>query len=298
MTLSMADAVRTIAPQCKPLYLDALAANVAKFDDYGLVTSLRQSHFLAQFLCETGGGTVTQENMNYTAPRIMEIFGVGRHSAAVPAAQAEGLAHNPEKLAERVYGAGNPRKMKELGNQPGDGYPFRGIGPLQSTGRGAAKRWGQKCAADFTADVSRMLAPEFVFLPSLFEWDSGHLNLLADRNNIRAIRRIINGGYNGMAEAEAWHAKAWAVMRGARSAPAAWQASMMDSATAHLQVDLNSLGYTPALSTDGLYGPATKEAVRWFQRLHGLHVDGVAGPVTNGKLELTLAQTRPVPAAA
>jgi putative chitinase len=87
-------------------------------------------------------------------------------------------------------------------------------------------------------------------------------------------------------------------MRGDRAPQVAWQAAMMDSATARLQVDLNSLGYTPPLSTDGLYGPATKEAVQWFQRLHGLHVDGVAGPVTSGKLELILAQTRPVPAAA
>lgn len=39
-----------------------------------------------------------------------------------------------------------------------------------------------------------------------------------------------------------------------------------------------------SLSIDGDYGPATEKAVRLFQSLYGLFVDGHAGRLTNGKL--------------
>ena len=50
--------------------------------------------------------------MNYTAPRIMQMFGVGRHSAKITVAGAGGLSGNPWGLAERVYGLGSPIKKR------------------------------------------------------------------------------------------------------------------------------------------------------------------------------------------
>ena len=38
------------------------------------------------------------------------------------------------------------------------------------------------------------------------------------------------------------------------------------------------------LSVDGVFGPATKQAVEWFQRLNGLPVDGVVDEDTRGRL--------------
>jgi len=74
--------------------------------------------------------------MNYSAERLMQIFGVGRHSAAVTPAEAERLAHDERAIAERVYGLGNPRKALELGNkEQGDGFRYRGCGLMQTTGR-------------------------------------------------------------------------------------------------------------------------------------------------------------------
>jgi putative chitinase len=78
---------------------------------------LRLTHFMAQIGHECGLFTIRRESMTYTTvARILEIFGVGHHSAKVTRAEAPGLVRQPKKLAERVYGVGNPRMAKKLGN--------------------------------------------------------------------------------------------------------------------------------------------------------------------------------------
>jgi predicted chitinase len=79
--------------------------------------------------------------MSYNAPRLLEVFGAGRHSAGITPGEAQALARRPEAIAERVYGLGNPSKARELGNtQSGDGFRYRGGGLMQTTGR-ANYRW-------------------------------------------------------------------------------------------------------------------------------------------------------------
>jgi len=39
--------------------------------------------------------------------------------------------------------------------------------------------------------------------PALYEWDEGNLNEYADRNDIRTITRVINGGYNELVARQA-----------------------------------------------------------------------------------------------
>ena len=50
-----------------------------------------------------------------------------------------------------------------------------------------------------------------------------------------------------------------------------------------IQARLNNLGYNTG-PVDGIQGPRTTEAIRDFQEKYGLDVDGVAGPITQGKL--------------
>lgn len=288
----LVEIAREASARIQPAYLAGLE-NEDRAREYGITTPLRQAHFLAQVFAETGGGFVLQENMSYTAARMLEIFGVGRHSAKITPAEAETLARKPELLAERVYGAGNPRKMAELGNRPGDGFPFRGTGPMQSTGRAAAKAWGDKLGVAFAENVALMLAPRWVMMPPLFEWQKINGNRLADQNDIRAIRRAINGGYNGMAHAEEWFDKLWKIARRDSDPEEAWQAPRnADEGTRWLQDALNDLGAEPPLKVDGRYGPRTRAAVVWFQTLAGLKADGVAGPVTRQALHVRLSAVR------
>lgn len=52
-----------------------------------------------------------------------------------------------------------------------------------------------------------------------------------------------------------------------------------------LQADLMRLGYVFAGGVDGSFGYGTESAVKEFQKREGLVVDGIAGPLTLGKLD-------------
>lgn len=62
-----------------------------------------------------------------------------------------------------------------------------------------------------------------------------------------------------------------------------------------LQSSLNKLGANPQLETDGIVGPATRNAVRAFQLSKGLVVDGLVGPATFAALDAALATGKTVP---
>ena len=139
---------------------------------------------------ETGGLTVEWENMSYSAPRLVEIFGVGNHSAKVTDAEARTLAHNPALIAERVYGLGNSSKARELGNsEPGDGFRYRGGGLMQTTGRANYRTTGERCGVPFEKSPELIVSAEHALKPALIEWTSGKLNAFADEDDILSISR-------------------------------------------------------------------------------------------------------------
>lgn len=203
------DIVRRAAPRALPAYLAAFEAGDTLLRAAGITTPLRLAHFLAQVMHESDGLTIQWENLNYkTASRLMEIFGQGNHSAAVRWAEVPDLLGNPQRIAERVYGLGNPTKATELGNvQPGDGYRYRGGGILQTTGRGNYRRMGEKCGVDFEARPELVVSAEHALKPALAEWSEGNLNAAADRDDILTITKKINGGTNGLASRREWLAK-------------------------------------------------------------------------------------------
>jgi putative chitinase len=201
------------APHAKMNYTAGLTIAAPKFAAFGITTPIRVAHFLAQALHETGGGLVLFEIMSYsTEARLLQIFGVGNHSAKVTKGEVPGLLHNPQALAERVYGLGNPKKAAELGNtKPGDGFAYRGGGALQTTGRRAYRDMGDRIKVDFEANPGLIVDPANAFLPALEEWNDGKLNPHADAGRIRHITRVINGGLNGLPERKLWFKKVWAI---------------------------------------------------------------------------------------
>jgi lysozyme family protein/predicted chitinase len=207
------DIVRKVAPRTRESYLMAFERGDALLKANDITTPPRLAHFLAQVLHETDGLEIQWESGAYSAQRLLEVFGVGHHSAAVKSDEASDLCSQPvpkreELIFERVYGRGNPQKAKELGNvNPGDGYRYRGGGILQTTGRDAYRTWGEKCQVDFEGHPELIVSAEHALKPALLEWSAGNLNAAADRDDIVAITRKINGGLNGLDSRRNWLAK-------------------------------------------------------------------------------------------
>lgn len=291
MPENLLQVVLQVAPKARAKYLDAIGLGGPLLTTHGINTPLRVAHFLAQALHETGGFTILRENMRYSEARLLQVFGVGRHSAAITPAEARRLAGNEAAIAERVYGLGNPRKAAELGNvQPGDGYKFRGNGILQMTGRGNHARFARLTGVDFEASPELATSHEHALKPAVGYWTDRGLNPVADRNDIRAITKRVNGGYIGMADREKWFDKVWAELKPEDAPAEAWKTADADADVVRLQEQLNALGASPRLEVDGRYGPATRRAVRTFQKLAGINVDGIAGPVTQATLANRLSR--------
>lgn len=296
MALSAFEAVKRLAPKARQNYLDAIRNGDALFRQHGITTPLRMAHFLAQALHETGRFTILRENMNYSAERMIEIFGVGKHSAAVTHAEAELLARKPDQIAERVYGLGNPRKARELGNsRPGDGFRYRGNGVLQTTGRGAHKRMGQAVGVDFENHPELVTDPRHALKPALQEWTEGNLNAEADHNNINRITLRINGGFNGLADRMQLFNRLFPLLNDGSQPVDPDSAGLQDPDVKRLQEALNDLGADPKLVVDGRMGPRTRMAIRAFQAAAGIGVDGIAGPITEAAIELRLSTLRGAP---
>lgn len=198
--------LNTLWPRARPGKVDAIGDSApAVLEAAKINTPLRLAHLMAQISHENGAGTIVRENMNYSAGRMVQIFGVGRHSAAVTPQQATALAGNPKRISERVYGLGNPRKAKELGNtQDGDGYRFRGNGDLQLTGRASHARIGDAIGVDLVNNPEQLEDPKISFQCAVAEFVALNCLPAADEDNLELVTRRVNGGTNGLAERRTW----------------------------------------------------------------------------------------------
>ncbi len=103
---------------------------------------------------------------------------------------------------------------RDLGNtQPGDGQRYKGRGPLQLTGRANYRAFGRALGLPLESRPEIASAPEIGIRIAMEYWRSRGLNTYADRDNIRAVTRRINGGYNGLADRQSEYERARLVLR-------------------------------------------------------------------------------------
>lgn len=296
------DVIRKVAPHARAAYLNAFDAGDELLRSAGITTPMRMAHFLAQVLHESGGLTVTFENMNYKTFEVLRrTFGAGHHTAALSDAECRALLGRPRELAERVYGLGNPKKARELGNtRVGDGYLFRGGGILQTTGGYNYRSIGQKCGVDFYGQPDLVCSAEHALKPALAEWSEENLNKFADQDDLLAISRAINIGNpkstkmpNGYNSRKEWYQKVRPLILrvdfsegGNVVFPSPPPVEPSSPGVEVLQKRLNELRVegTP-VDVDGDLGPKTVAAIKAFQRSQGLQPDGVVGPLTQAALD-------------
>ncbi|MBV9219458.1 MAG: glycoside hydrolase family 19 protein [Methylobacteriaceae bacterium] len=191
MSLITADQLHRISPVARS---DIVAAIIDKADEmfpaYGLATLLRVRHFLAQVAEETGGLRVLEEDLDYSAMRLMQVW-----PARFPTlATAEPYAHNPRRLADRVYGG----RMGNTG--PDDGWKYRGRGLLQTTGKATFALLQHDTGLPLVDQPELASAPEHMLQCAVVSFVRIHGVLAAcDRNDVVGVTRLVNGGLTNLA---------------------------------------------------------------------------------------------------
>lgn len=90
---------------------------------------------------------------------------------------------------------------RDLGNtHPGDGERFRGRGLIQVTGRANYFRAGGELGQDFIAHPEKLASFPWAALSAGQHWRDHNINAAADRDDVREVTRLVNGGGNGLAE--------------------------------------------------------------------------------------------------
>lgn len=151
-------------PRGNPDIIKNVASHTDILKDYGIDSPQRMRHFLAQVGHESAGFKTTQE---YASGRAYE-------------------------------------NRKDLGNvNPGDGTKYKGRGLIQITGRANYQKYGKKLNLDLVNKPELAEDPVNSLKIAGEYWKDHDLNKFADQDNIRAITRRINGGYNGLRDRQA-----------------------------------------------------------------------------------------------
>lgn len=156
-------------------------------------TPLRQIHWLATLVHESLRLTRLEESLNYSARALLNTW----PSRFTPQ-QAADYARQPERIANHVYANRNGN-----GDQAsGDGWRYRGRGPIQITFHDNYVLASADTGADLVAGPDLLILPAHGASAAGGFWQRNHCNEWADADDITAIRRRVNGGTNGLAEVQ------------------------------------------------------------------------------------------------
>jgi putative chitinase len=269
-----AEVVRALYPRAAEAHTDQFAERApALLDRFRINGPTRLEFFLAQIGHESGGLTITTENMNYRAKRIREVW-PKRFPTEQSARPYEG---NPEHLANAVYAG-------RMGNGPpesGDGWRYRGRGYIQITGRDGYQSVGDIAELDLVSQPDLAADPENALLVACSFWQWKRLNDLSDSGDFEKVTRRINGGTTGMTDRRAWLNK---VRRTLASPPMVNEQPPAEKIIA-IQRALQSRGYKEVGAADGIIGPNTIAAVTRFRSDQRLPVGQIDDELTTA-LEL------------
>ena len=205
MTLITAAQLQIFAPRCD--FLAVAPALDLACQAHEITTPRRIRHFLAQCHVESQGFTVLEENLSYSVGGLVATW-----PKRFPTPAAAGpFAHNPQALAEKVYGG-------RYGNAAaGDGWRYRGRGFTDLTFKAnyaAASSWSGLPLVDHP-ELAAQIGPAAVIAAAY--WQLHGLNqvvdadpdekLIADlslriatneEDDLEQATKVVNGGENGL----------------------------------------------------------------------------------------------------
>jgi len=158
--------------------------------NFGIDTPLKLAHFLAQCGHESGGFRLTQENLNYSAQGLKNIF-----PKYFPGNLSESYARNPQKIASKVYGG-------RMGNGPestGEGFKFRGRGYIQLTGKDNYTAFGKAINEDIVGNPD-LVSTKYPLLSAAWFFSKNCIKRCVDDSNasVTSVTKCVNGGTIGL----------------------------------------------------------------------------------------------------
>ncbi len=168
------------------LWAEPIRAACQRFE---INTIRRVAAFLTTLAHEGGFKIGARENMNFSATRLVEVW-----PTRFNAFSAAEFAGKPEDIANMVY-------ADRMGNGPpesGDGWRFRGNGPIQLTGRDNHQAFANAMGMSLDEAVVWIGTIEGGVMAAAWFWDVNLINVLADTPGISDETRRINGGLIGL----------------------------------------------------------------------------------------------------
>ena len=173
------------------------------FVTFTIFTAKEQAAFIGQCSHECNHFKTLEENLNYRAETLQKLFG---HK--FKPGEVELYAHNPEKIANRIYAnrGGNRDEAS------GDGHRFHGRGCIQLTFHDNYFHCGQALNQNFVINPQLVATPMYAALSAGWFWRTHGCNELAESGNAEGLCKRINGGLFGLNERNELTRKALAVL--------------------------------------------------------------------------------------
>lgn len=182
----------------------------AAMKEFGIDTPKRQAYFIGQIGTESNGFTQVKESLNYSVEGL-KIFG-----SRLTDAQRQQLGRKPGESAlspERQAAIANLVYGGRYGNNlNGDGWKFRGRGLKQVTFRANYEACGKALKLPLADNPDLLLQDANAARSAGWFWRANNCNHYADKGDLNALTKVVNGGFNGLADRRARTDKALQVL--------------------------------------------------------------------------------------
>ena len=160
------------------------------FIKYHVTDINEKAMFLAQTTHESNNYKRLEESFNYKPKRLFEVF----RKRVGTLENAKKLCNEGAKaIADFVYGG-------RLGNAKDEGYKYRGRGIIQLTGKNNYEYYGKKINIDLVNNPNLAKEPDTAIEIALLFWKEKECGLYAKIGDVKTVTKLINGGYNGLAD--------------------------------------------------------------------------------------------------
>ncbi|MBI9064748.1 MAG: LysM peptidoglycan-binding domain-containing protein [Marinilabiliaceae bacterium] len=198
--------LREILPYAKEENIIRFAPSLNReLPKFQINTPLRVAQFIAQIAVESASLNATSENLNYSASALRRVFGRYFPSDEL----AEQYDRQPQKIANRVYA----NRMGNGNEASGEGWKYRGRGLIQLTGKANYVACGTGIGKSLETNPDSVSSDADIAVQTCcWYWNSRKLNQYADQDDIKKITKLINGGYHGSDQRQAFLDKAKQVL--------------------------------------------------------------------------------------